>query len=291
MRYVVGYTPNERGADAVALAAVIARTQGAHLDLVFVVKDGAPYVALNPQGNRVSIAEQEVLTARREALKHVPEGIEAEFHVREAESFAVGLIEAAVEFQAGLIVVGAANNGLFKRFTVGSVANGLLHASPVPVALAPRGYHRTEPLSRLTLMVGTRQGAQAAINVAIESAGRRGIPLRLVSLVELDELKQHDFDLDNSLSPARQHVNTVLARAAERLPEGEATVTMAHGRSIEAAIDSIGWDDGELVIVGSSRLAQSSLLFLGSTANKVLRALPVPMVVVPRDYERVDSLA
>ena len=29
-------------------------------------------------------------------------------------------------------------------------------------------------------------------------------------------------------------------------------------------------------------------MFLGSTANKVLRALPVPMVVVPRDYERVD---
>ncbi|MDN5669871.1 MAG: universal stress protein [Renibacterium salmoninarum] len=289
MRYVVGYTPNERGADAVALAAVIAKTQGAHLDLVYVVKDGAPYVALNPQGNRVSIAEQEVLTARREALKHVPEGIDAEFHVREAESFATGLIEAAVEYRAGLIVVGAANNGLFKRFTVGSVANGLLHASPVPVALAPRGYQRTEALSRLTLMVGTRQGAQAAIDVAIDSAGRRGIPLRLVSLVELDELKQQEFDLDNPLSPARQHVNTVLAKAAARLPDGEATVTMAHGRSIEAAIDSIGWDDGELVIIGSSRLAQRNLLFLGSTANKVLRALPVPMVVVPRDYERVDS--
>lgn len=290
MRYVVGYTPNERGADAIALAAVIAKTQGAHLDLVYVVRDDAPYVALNPEGSRVSVAEQEVLTAQREALKYVPEGIKAEFHVREAESFAIGLIEAAVELQAGLIVIGAASSGLFKRFTVGSVANGLLHASPVPVALAPRGYQRAEPLSRLTLMVGTRQGAQAAIDVAIDSAGRRGIPLRLVSLVELDELKQHDFDVDNALSPARQHVNTVLAKAAERLPDGEATVTMAHGRSIEGAIDSIGWEEGELVIVGSSRLAQNNLLFLGSTANKVLRALPVPMVVVPRDYERVDVL-
>lgn len=290
MRYVVGYTPNERGADAVALAAVIAKTQGARLDLVYVVKDGAPDVALTPHGSRVGIvAEQEVAVAREDALRHVPDGLDAEFHVRKAESFTNGLIDAAVEFQAGLIVVGAANNGLFKRFTVGSVANALLHASPVPVALAPRGYQRTEQLTRLTLMVGTRQGAQAAIDVAIDSAGRRGIPLRLVSLVELDELAQHDFDLDNALSPARQHANTVLAKAAEQLPEGEATVTMAHGRSIESAIDSIGWDDGELVIVGSSRLAQKNLLFLGSTANKVLRALPVPMVVVPRDYVRVDS--
>jgi nucleotide-binding universal stress UspA family protein len=41
--------------------------------------------------------------------------------------------------------------------------------------------------------------------------------------------------------------------------------------------------------VGSSRLAEKYKLFIGSTANKVLRALPVPMVVVPRDYQRVDT--
>lgn len=289
MRYVVGYTPNERGADAIALAAVIARTQDAKLDLVHVVSETTPYVALNPDGNRVDAAEQRVLTARREALKLIPQDVQASFHVREAESFASGLIEAAVEYGAGLIVVGAASNGLFKRFTVGSVANSLLHASPVPVALAPRGYGRTEPLTRLTLTVGTREGANAAINVAISSARRRNLPLRLVSLVELDELRQKNFDLDNALSPARRHVNSVLADAAARLPEGSTTVTLAHGRSIEEAIDSLGWEDGELVIVGSSRLAEHRKLFLGSTANKVLRALPVPMVVVPRDYERIDS--
>ena len=38
-----------------------------------------------------------------------------------------------------------------------------------------------------------------------------------------------------------------------------------------------------------SRLAEKYKLFIGSTANKVLRALPVPMVVVPRDYQRVDT--
>ncbi|MBW4094962.1 MAG: universal stress protein [Acidobacteria bacterium] len=287
MRYVVGYTPNERGADALALAAVIARTQDATLDLVFVVKENSPYIALNPDGNRVSAGEQEVLTVQREAMKRVPADVEATFHVREAESFAQGLIEAGVEYGAGLIVIGAASAGVFKRFSVGSVANSLLHASPIPVALAPRGYQRKESLTRLTLAVGTRQGAQAAIDVAVNSANRRNLPLRLVSLVELDELKG-DFDLDNALSPAHQHANTVLTEAASRLPAGRATVTVAHGRNIEEAVDSVGWEDGELVIVGSSRLAAHRTLFLGSTANKVLRALPVPMVVVPRDYEHVE---
>ena len=68
-------------------------------------------------------------------------------------------------------MVGAASNGVFKRFTVGSVANGLLHASPVPVALAPRGYNRRDPLTRLTVMTGMREGWQAVLDVGITAAG------------------------------------------------------------------------------------------------------------------------
>ncbi|MCY1234625.1 Universal stress protein [compost metagenome] len=183
-------------------------------------------------------------------------------------------------------MVGAASNGLFKRHTVGSVANALLHASPVPVALAPRGYRRKEAISRLTLAVGQRAGADAAIDVAIGSAERRGVPLRMVSLVELDA----EGDPGEVVNAAHIHANTVLTEASRRLPEGhKVTVEVAHGRTIEECIDDLEWDDGEILIVGSSRLAERNKLFIGSTANKVLRALPVPMVVIPREYERVDT--
>jgi nucleotide-binding universal stress UspA family protein len=286
MRYVVGYTPSERGADAVALASALARAQGAHLDLVYVVNRRAAGTAANAAGNRGSSAGKDVLTAEPEGLELVPAGLEAKFHMRQAESDAAGLIDAAVEYQAGLVVVGAANNGLFKRYSVGSVANALLHASPVPVALAPRGYRRTDPITRLTLAVGQRTGAEAAIDVAIDSAARRGVPLRLVSLVELDA----GGDSGENINAAHIHANTVLTEASRRLQAGHnVSVEVAHGRTIEEAIDDLQWDDGEVLIVGSSRLGEKNKLFIGSTANKVLRALPVPMVVVPRDYERVDS--
>ncbi|MDZ4353086.1 MAG: universal stress protein [Arthrobacter sp.] len=286
MRYVVGYTPSARGADAVALASALARAQGAHLDLVYVVDRKTPYVAMNPEGSRVSAAEQEVLSAEREGLSLIPKDIEARFHVRQADSHAAGLIDAALEYQAGLIIVGAASAGLFKRYTIGSAANALLHASPVPVALAPRGYRRTEPITRLTLAVGRRTGAEAAIDVAIEAAGRRGVPLRLVSLVELDA----EGDSGENINAAHVHANTVLTAAAHRLPEGHhVSVEVAHGRTIEEAIDDLEWDEGEILIVGSSRLAEKNKLFIGSTAHKVLLALPVPMVVVPRDYERITT--
>jgi nucleotide-binding universal stress UspA family protein len=75
------------------------------------------------------------------------------------------------------------------------------------------------------------------------------------------------------------------------VPAGhEVSVAVAHGRTIEEAIDGLEWDDGEILIVGSSRLAERNRIFLGSTANKVLRALPVPMVVVPRDYEQINTV-
>ena len=285
MRYVVGYTPNERGADAVALASALARAQGAQLDLVYVVDKGL-HVAHEVASGHDLAREKAVQDAQREGLSLVPEEVPVEFHARHAESFAAGLIEAAVEYQAGLIVVGAASNGLFKRHTVGTVANALLHASPVPVALAPRGYRRTEPISRLTLAVGQRAGAEAAIDVAIGAAERRSVPLRMVSLVELDA----EGDPGEVVNAAHIHANTVLTEASRRLPEGhQVTVEVAHGRTIEECIDDLEWDDGEILIVGSSRLAERNKLFIDSTANKVLRALPVPMVVIPREHQRIDT--
>ena len=286
MRYIVGYQPDARGADAVALAVATARAQGAELDLILVLAGDEPYIPASPDGKRVDPEEQRILTAQGEALRLVPEGVKATFHVRRAHSFAAALIEAAVESEAALIVIGAASYGLFKRYTVGSVANALLHASPVPVALAPRGYQRTEPIRRLTAFIGRREGADAAVDVALVAASRRNVPLRLVSLVELDE----PGDFGENVNAAHRHANTVLTEAAHRLTAGhEASVEVAHGRTFEEAVDSIDWLEGELVIVGSSRLAQKRQIFLGSMANKVLRALPVPMVVVPRDYERGES--
>ncbi|KHL05615.1 universal stress protein [Sinomonas humi] len=290
MRYVVGYQSDERGGDAVAVAVAIARAQGAKLDIMLVLGEDAPYVGPSSEadhpGRRVDAEERQILTAQQRALALVPKDVEVEFHVREGSSPAAVLIETAVEFEAALIVVGAASNGLFKRYTVGTVANALLHASPVPVALAPRGYKRSDPIERLTAFIGQGPGADAAVDVALVASARRDVPLRFVSLVELDERGDHGRSVD----AANRHADTVLGDAVGRLPKGhETSVEVVRGRTFEEAVESVDWLPGELVIIGSSRLAQKRRLFLGSIANKVLRVLPVPLVVVPLEYERAES--
>lgn len=300
MRYIVGYTADQRGAEAINLASALARTQGAQLDLVHVLGSPSPDTASYPQ-ERVF---QEILAGKAdgwldEGLALVPTDVPAQKHVHYADSFAEGLIEAARQRDAGLIVIGAARNGLFKRFTVGTVANALLHASPLPVALAPSGYQVRDGISRMSCAVGTREGAEALLDVALESTARRQVPLRLISLVSLDAPARTEAHLKDEspqdrpdddfgpLNQARSHINDLLA-AATRSTGTEVTAAVAHGSSTEEAIDSLDWDADEIVLIGSSRLAERHKIFLGTTANKMLRSLPVPMVVVPRDHVRTD---
>lgn len=285
MRYIVGYAPNTRGADAIRLASALALTQEAELSIVHVLDRPAPDEAELPEERTV----QELRTGRVQewlsrALADVGEGVAATTRVVYADSIAEGLLDAARDSGAELIIVSAARYGPLKRFTIGSVANALLHSSPLPVALVPSGYERPQQISRMTAAVGSRQGADTLLDVAVEASARRQVPLRLVSLIALD---YDDAQADErAVAAARSHAEQVLGEAVTRV-EGRTEVTagVAEGSTIEQAVESVSWDDGEIAIVGSSRLAEHRKIFMGSTANKILRALPIPLVVVPRTMD------
>ncbi len=222
------------------------------------------------------------------SLNLVPSKIKAQMHVRFADSMAEGLLEAVSSFKADLVVVGAASHGPLRRFTVGSVANALLHSSPVPVALAPSGYLPPRLLTRVSCAVGTRSGSEAVLQTAVEAAAVRHVPLRLVSLVSLDLGVAQG--INNLQQRAQAHATRVLEKAVEAVAQRTLVTTeVAQGRTIEAAIAKLDWDEEEIVLIGSSRLAERSKIFIGATANKMLRALPVPMVVVPR-YHIVNDV-
>jgi len=291
MRYVVGYIPNRCGEDATNLAVSLARARQAQLDIVVVLPaQKVSYDMYSPDQAFHSHLESQGREWLDEALKNVPKDIKTTGRIRHAESIAEGLIEDATDPDAGdeaaAIVVGASHRGLRGRITVGSIADGLLHASPVPVALAPSGYASQDAITRITCATGTRQGADALLDAAIEGVAARRIPLRLMSLVALgkDNLSvEHGQAVVDS---AQRHAETLAQKARQSLPEDiDVTSVVGRGGSTQEAVQSLDFSSSEFVLVGSSRLAHSKRLFLGSSANKMLRALPVPMVVVPRDYK------
>lgn len=283
MRYIIGYAPNKHGAEAISLASALASTQDAELRIVHVLDKPAPADAAFIEERAVQETRAGWASERlAEALLRVSDGVPATTEVVYADSVAEGLIDAAREDQAALIIVSAARSGPLKRVTIGSVANALLHASPVPVALVPSGYEQPPGITRMTAAVGSRQGARALIGVAVAGAARRQVPLRLLSLIALDfdESADHEF----ALAAARTHARTVLDDAVASVgTQLDVTSTVAEGPTIEDAVESLPWNNGEIVIIGSSRLAEHRRIFMGNTANKLLRALPVPLIVVPRE--------
>ena len=286
MRYVVGYSANARGHDAVNLAVSLALGRGASLDLVLVVPEVQQSGhAVAPKAGFENLLNEQAQEWLDQALALVPSSVPAQAHIRSGDSESHALIQAAEELGADMLIIGATSNGIFKRFTIGTVASALLHASTVPVALAPHGYHRQEALTRISCGLGTRAGAEKLLDFALGMAVNRKVPLRVVSLLALD-----GGDAAGAAEAAREYAAKHLAAA---LPGGEqevreevkTEVVVAQGRSIEEAVDRLGWEDGEVLLIGSSRLAKGRSIFLGSTASRILRALPVPMIVVPMDYE------
>ncbi|PQZ94552.1 universal stress protein UspA [Arthrobacter sp. MYb227] len=291
MKYVVGCTEDKRGREAISLALALAKSLAApmhaEIELVHIIRGAEPSHAIS--ASERAYQEFQQLAAHKwmqRALALIPSALTARIHLRFADSMAQGLLEAVTDFKADMVIIGAASTGPFRRFTVGSVANALLHSSPMPVALAPSGYLPPREITRITCALGTRTGAESVLEVALDSAAIRHVPLRLISLVALDRDPHHSDDPNWARTHAQRTLDHAVAGVASRTI---VTADIAQGRSIEAAIEALEWDESEIVMIGSSRLAERSRIFLGSTANKMLRALPVPMIVVPRFHVPVPA--
>lgn len=133
MRYVVGYGADKRSKEAVRLAVALAQAFHAELEIVYVVRSGDPFsTAYPPVGDISSVVRREAVSWLKDAEALVPDGVVARSHVRTAQSIAEGLVSAVQEFDAGLLVVGAAAGKYAVKFSVGPVVDALLHAPRCP---------------------------------------------------------------------------------------------------------------------------------------------------------------
>lgn len=281
-RYLVAYAADRRSRDALALAGVLAQTFDAALDVVYIVHE--PSTRTSHQPNTADFAAHVREQARQwleDARDRVPAGVPVELHLRDAASVATGLFDATTELGSALIVIGS-GSGSGRPLVASPVVGAVLHASPVPVAMAPRKYgigreDQRGPLEELACAVGTRPGAQQVLEEAVGAVGRVNLPLRLVSLVDLTG---HDRSAGKA---ARRAAEEALLAAADQVGERSVVRTdVGRGKNLKQAAGRIAWNPRSALLVGSSRLAQGRQTFLGTTASRLLAHLPIPMIVVPR---------
>lgn len=285
MHLTVGYLATPTGDDGVALASALARTFGATVDVVLVVREEYP------DGHPGRVEYQQLLVRKGEewianAIAALAKNdVAATANVVVGDSFAESLSAFAEEKDSDLIVVGGARDGFFGGHTIGPVTGALLHTSSIPVALAPRGYAEDpdDAITEITAAVPTRPGDDNPLPFAITLASAAGISIRMLSLVSAENLAEASsaHEVRQLQVQAAQANLGVAARALPDAPEIESLV--ADGLTLESALKKLNWDDGALLVVGSSRFAAPKRIFLGSTAARILAGVDVPVIVVPKD--------
>lgn len=300
MTMIVGYALDERGQASLHLGAMLARS--ASDDLVVACVVPAPWV---PGMARIDAEYRDALNeladrALEQAKENLPTGVSATFVRHSARSAPAGLLELAEQHAADLIVLGSSSAGMFGHVALGSVSDRLLHSSPISLALATRGFRAKGDtrVRRVTVAYGGSGAAVSLVVAAASVAARLRAALRIASFAVWSRPEYPTtLGTDSEDLVMKQWVDTLRTTASAALDQvheladvpqhGE--IVIGRGRSWAEAIESVGWDDGDVLVIGSSELGPLSRVFLGSRATKILRHSPVPVVVVPRG--RAEELA
>lgn len=289
MTTIVAYQPGVAGLEALRLGTLIARSTNSRM-LVTIVMDtpSAPTVA-RVDFQYTSLIRQRLDAELDEAKRDTPDDVEAEFRIHEARSVPSGLVELAESESADVIVVGNASHGVLGRVSLGSVTNHLVHSSPVPLALAPRGF-RTRAQDRISRVNAAYGGVAGKSGLVLAAAGlctEMGAELRLASFSLHPRHPAADLAAENELrtrvtSQIREHAAAALSDV-EGLPNAPkvAETVVGFGEDWADAIEHVAWDDGDVLVVGSSDMGPGHRVFLGSTGMRIVHESPIPVIVVP----------
>jgi nucleotide-binding universal stress UspA family protein len=292
MNYLVALTALG-GRDALGLGRMLARAGDVTLTVCVVVPRTWDYPSpARVDAEYAAFLNQYAEDAIAEAREFLGDSVQAQYTTSSASSASESLIATATEAGAALIALGSARHGPVGRITVGGIANEMLHISPVPVAISPRGYRPSSGarLRRVTCAFSGSTQSRSAFDAAVQLSRRHDVPLRLTTIVIRD---RQMYPSQVGYAAERLVVEQWRAQAREAQEKALATLPndvsvetdILDGRDWEDALDSLPWEDGEMLVVGSSRLGPVAKVFLGSSATKIIRSSPVPVLVVPRSAD------
>jgi nucleotide-binding universal stress UspA family protein len=180
-----------------------------------------------------------------------------------------GILQAARNISADLIVLGTHGRSGFNRLMLGSVAERILRASEIPVLTVPPSTSGLPGSPEFTRILVSVNGSEAARS-ALEYAGR----LARCFSAELTVLHVWEDGKDGAIPELCEWVPKELranCRLVE-LPEGEGA---AH--SILSASSDLGCD---LLVLGARRRRFFDSTIIGTTSARVVRHAACPVLTV-----------
>lgn len=291
MTIIAGFSASRQGTAPLHLAAQLARTTGEKI-IAAAVLETTSLARSHPLERRYLDAQAEnTKHSLTQVIEQMRPDIDVTLVVHRAKSIAGGLLELAAEHAAEVVAVGSSSTGLLGRITLGSVTDRLVHTARVPVAIAPRGYPQiTASVERLTVAYGGAADTTKPIQVAAELAKAWGANLRIASFTVQPALK-----FAGSIEPSAEDLVTAqwarqtesgvrkqLDKARAKIAIPDVQLAIGTGTEWSDAVNDVPWTYGDLLVLGSGAAGRRSQVFLGSAAAKILRHVPVPVMIVPR---------
>lgn len=292
MTVVVGYLAGKGGASALHLAVGAARSLNTSLAVATVV----PRPWLNPSPARVDAeyaeyATQLAASSAEQARQHIAaldDRLDVSFHKFAHRSVSGGLLEAVVELDAEVLVLGSAADGQLGQVVAGSTADRLLHSCPVPLAISPRGYRRPKSagLARITCAFPGSPDTVAVVRQVTDLSRRLHTPMRVVTFAVRGRnmypptvgLHAEDAILQEWAKQAQQ---ALIRLKNDTIVGDDVDLQLATGNDWREALDGIDWLEGEILAIGTTPGGAVARVFLGSHGSKILRHSPVPVLVLP----------
>jgi nucleotide-binding universal stress UspA family protein len=295
-KIIVGVDESPGSSDAIALASSLAGMTSSELVLVNVFPyDLHPSRAANRAFEEYLRGDsQELLERLRSSLGDEPVEVRAIPNVSPAH----GLHELAEMENAGLVVVGSTHTGRAGRVLPGSTAERLLHGSPCPVAVAPKGYAQrsSDELAVIGCGYDASLSAAHALETAHRLAAATGAHLRVIRAFA--PLAFETPPGSAAIGGMAAYNDTLHERATKELESAIATIDAEPGVEAEFTVGDPGEILAEasqqldLLVVGSRGYGPMHAVMVGGVAGRLVREAACPVIVVPRGagHTEADSL-
>jgi len=282
---IVGLALRSDDSAPLTLARRLARLTDAPLALVTTCPSEVPTPMPTPQ---YALALREDAQMRLDAVARTLAGeVEVTTHVQFGSPAGV-MHDLAERLAATAIVVGSTHRGPVGRLLMGDVAAGLLHGSPCPVAVAPRGYDATSgtDLARIGVAFDGTPESEQALASALAIAERTGGSVSSFTVLEPTDRTGSPDVPGWAPSPAAEesrseHAQSIAQRALDTAPAGAlASSEVLHGR-VADALAGVS-HELDLLVCGSRGYGAVRSVFAGSVSRGLAHTAACPLLVVPR---------
>ena len=300
-RVVAPLDGSETADQALPAAAALAALFAAPLHLVCVVDPQHLATPLNAllQGDALALAL--AVEMERESAQQALAATADDLAQREgAATVEIREGDAATEILAALrpgdlLVMTTHGRSGPARWMLGSVAEAVVRRADGPVWLVRSGADEPSQVQRLVVPLDGSVRAEAALPAAGELAARLGIPVHLLTVIDVSPtttlklttaalIAGHLEDEVVRLHLAAEHT---LADGLVRLPdELTASTEVRVGRPAAAIRDAA--QPGDLIVMTSHGRSGLARAFLGSVAEGVIRHAPAPVLLIRAELDGPD---